>query len=74
MKAESHGQYFQAVIRGAFQCRKLGYEPLQGQRYDEDYDYGDEGDDARDLKFILGMDMSDDEFDTWLEDHPGGRD
>jgi hypothetical protein len=68
MKAESHGKYFYAVIRNEFRYKKVGYEPLQGYRktvYDHDYDYENSGN----LKSILDMDfMSDEEFDTWLED------
>lgn len=83
MKAESHGTYFYAMIRNAFQYRKVGYEPLQGYRKtvsnkfndDSDYDYGDEGYDPRDLKYDLGLYfMSDDEFDIWLEDAGNDRD
>ena len=75
MKAESHGQYFYAVIQGAFQSIKVGYEPSRSYGDDGDYDYGDEGYDSRDLKSDLGMDfMSDDEFDTWLEDSGSDRD
>lgn len=66
MKAESHGSYFYAMIRNVFQYKKVGYEPIQGERKtassrfddDGDYDYGDEE------KF----DPHDDAFGTWIDD------
>ena len=70
MKAESHGQYFSAVIRGAFQSSKIGYEPLQD--YSEDDDYGDRDEEhytTKDIKDMLDMG---DNFDSYWED--AGRD
>ena len=72
MKAESHGQYFSALIRGAFESSKIGYEPLQGHSKDDDYDYGDADEERwteNDIKNMLDMG---DNFESYWED--AGRD
>jgi len=81
MNADSHGQYFYAMIRNSYQYRIIGYEAISEEeriqinqnQYNDSSDYENNNDD-NDYdpplsKYDLGMDdMSDYEFDTWLED------
>lgn len=72
MRAESHGQYYSAVIRGAFQSSKIGYEPLQGYSNDDENDYGDANEERWTEYDIKGMLDMGDNFATYWED--AGRD
>ena len=75
MQAESHGKYFYTFVRNRFQYKQVRDKSTLQRNYIDYDDYGNVGYNTSDLKYDLGMDfMSDNEFDTWLEDHTGGRD